>query len=54
VLARRGTIAQAGSTTVTLPSSPFAAGDYRFSVWIVAQNNPGPVSVAQSAVVSAG
>ncbi|HWB23583.1 MAG TPA: D-glucuronyl C5-epimerase family protein, partial [Gaiellaceae bacterium] len=53
VLARRGAIARAGAKTVTLPDAPFPAGDYRFSVWIVAQSNPGTVAVERSQVVTA-
>ena len=52
VLARRGAIPAAGARTVTLPKAPLAAGRYRFSVWIVGQN-PGPITVDQSPVVSA-
>jgi hypothetical protein len=52
VLARRGEIPRAGARTVTLPKAP-AAGSYRFAVWIVAQANPGPVSIDRSPVVSA-
>jgi hypothetical protein len=54
VLARRGAIAGTGTATVRLPDAPFAAGDYRFSVWIVAQNNPGTVAIERSQVVTAG
>ena len=42
VLARRGSIPRAGARTVTLPKPPPAAGSYRFSVWVVAQADPGP------------
>ncbi len=52
VLARRGAIARAGARTVTLPKGTLAAGRYRFTVWIVGQN-PGPITVDQSSVVSA-
>jgi hypothetical protein len=54
VLARRGAIAKTGAATVTLPAAPISAGDYRFAVWIVAQNNPGTVAVERSQVVTAG
>ena len=53
VLARRGALAHAGATTVRLPKATIADGSYRFAVWIVAQSNPGPVTVARSAVVAA-
>jgi hypothetical protein len=53
VLAARGAIAHAGERTVTLTKSKFPAGSYRFSVWIVAAANPGPVTVERSGVVSA-
>jgi hypothetical protein len=53
VLAKRGAIAHAGTATVRLPNVPVAAGSYRFGVWIVAQANPGPVSVMRSQVVEA-
>ncbi len=53
VLARRGSLAHAGSATVTLPKAPVAAGSYRFAVWIVAESNPGPVAIERSAVVAA-
>jgi hypothetical protein len=54
VLARRGSMAGAGAHTVTLPKSKVAAGSYRFTVWIVAKSNPGPVSVSRIGVVRAG
>ncbi len=53
VLATRGMLAHAGSRTVTLPKSPFPAGSYRFSVWVVGAAEPGPVTVEKSGVVSA-
>ncbi|HWE83026.1 MAG TPA: D-glucuronyl C5-epimerase family protein [Gaiellaceae bacterium] len=53
VLARRGTIAHAGAATVHLPKSPIKAGSYRFSVWIVGQANPGPVTITRSDAVAA-
>ena len=53
VLARRGALAHAGATTVRLPKAAIARGSYRFAVWIVAQSNPGPVTVARSTVVAA-
>ena len=53
VLARRGAIAKAGTATVKLPDAPFPAGSYRFSVWIVAQDNPGPVTIEKSQVITA-
>ena len=54
ILATRGELSHAGARTVTLPNGTVAAGSYRFSVWIVGQANPGPVTVARSPVVSAG
>ena len=53
VLARRGALAHAGATTVHLPKATIAKGSYRFAVWIVAQDNPGPVTVTRSPVVAA-
>jgi len=54
VLARRGAIPRAGARTVTLPKAPIAAGSYRFSIWVVGQANPGPVTVERSDTVIAG
>jgi hypothetical protein len=54
VLARRGSLSGAGARTVTLPKGRIAAGSYRFSVWMVGQANPGPVSVERSEAVAAG
>ena len=54
VLARRGAIPRAGARTVTLPRAGVAAGSYRFSVWVVGQANPGPVTVERSDIVAAG
>jgi hypothetical protein len=53
VLARRGLIPAAGAATVHLPKAPVTKGSYRFSVWVVAQSNPGPVTVDRSPVVAA-
>ena len=53
VLARRGSMAHAGSRSVTLPKAPVAAGSYRFAVWIVGTSNPAPVTVSRSGVVAA-
>jgi hypothetical protein len=46
-------LAHAGARTVTLPKSPFPAGSYLFSVWIVAAANPGTLTVERSGAVSA-
>jgi hypothetical protein len=54
VLARRGSIPRAGARTVTLPKPPPGAGTYRFSVWVVAQADPGPVAIDRSEVIAAG
>ena len=53
VLARRGSLAHAGSRTVTLPKAKIAAGSYRFAVWIVGTSNPGPVTISRSGTVAA-
>jgi hypothetical protein len=53
VLAWRGSLDHAGSHTVTLPKQKFAAGSYRFAVWIVGKSDPGPVSVLRSDAVQA-
>ena len=53
VLATRGSFSHSGTRTVTLPSVPFAAGSYRFTVWTVAASNPGPVTIERSGIVTA-
>ena len=53
VLATRGSFSHSGTRTVTLPSVPFATGGYRFTVWVVAASNPGPVTVERSGIVTA-
>jgi hypothetical protein len=53
VLATRGAFAHPGSAWVTLPNAPYAAGTYRFAVWVVAASNPGPITVERSGAVAA-
>ncbi len=52
VLARRGAARGGRAVTVTLPHVTISAGSYRFAVWLVSQNDPGPVSVEHSGVVT--
>jgi hypothetical protein len=53
ILAKRGSIPRAGARTVTLPKAPIAAGSYLFTVWAVAQADPGPVAVDRSGTIAA-
>jgi hypothetical protein len=53
VLATRGTLGAGKSARVVLPHVPVPAGRYRFSVWLVSRDDPGPVSVARSPVLTA-
>lgn len=54
MLANRGTLAAGASTSVTLPKVPIPAGAYRYAVFIVAQDEPGTVSIERSLTLSAG
>jgi hypothetical protein len=53
VLARRGALRRAGATSVRLPKVRFRKGNYRFSIWIVGEANPGPLTVRRSSIVTA-
>ncbi len=54
VLAHRGAITANRPIAVGLPALALPPGRYRFAVWLVAENNPGPVSIERSRTVVLG
>ena len=54
MLATRGALGADGRATVKLPNVRFAAGNYQFAVWLVAQVDPGSVNITRSPAVEAG
>lgn len=54
VLAERGALTGKTAAQVALPPAPIPRGSYRFAVWLVAQDDPGSVTVTRSPFVVVG